>query len=113
MLPTQILHLLTCFVHSFFEAMFICLFISLSVFFPRLRPSSPQDAGGGAVVPSGQRFLLKWSVPLGLVEQVEFGSSEEMGDSAPFPAPHSGEKLVINAKPSTSLTRTRSYQERI
>ncbi|XP_060789304.1 rho guanine nucleotide exchange factor 10 isoform X3 [Neoarius graeffei] len=64
---------------------------------PNLR--SPQD-GGGAVVPSGQRFLLKWSVPLSLVELVEFGSSEEMGDSAPFPAPHSGEKVVINAKPN-------------
>ncbi|XP_053489679.1 rho guanine nucleotide exchange factor 10 isoform X1 [Ictalurus furcatus] len=64
---------------------------------PNLR--SPQD-GGGAVVPSGQRFLLKWSVPLSLVEPVEFGSSEEMGDSAPFPAPHSGEKVVVNAKPN-------------
>ncbi|XP_026999892.1 rho guanine nucleotide exchange factor 10 isoform X1 [Tachysurus fulvidraco] len=64
---------------------------------PNLR--SPQD-GGGAVVPSGQRFLLKWSVPLSLVELVEFGASEEMGDSAPFPAPHSGEKVVINAMPN-------------
>ncbi|TSS85054.1 Rho guanine nucleotide exchange factor 10 [Bagarius yarrelli] len=64
---------------------------------PNLR--SPQD-GGGAIVPSGQRFLLKWSVPLSLVDLVEFGSSEEIGDSAPFPAPHSGEKVVINAKPS-------------
>ncbi|XP_047013834.1 rho guanine nucleotide exchange factor 10 isoform X2 [Ictalurus punctatus] len=64
---------------------------------PNLR--SPQD-GGGAVVPSGQRFLLKWSVPLSLVEPVEFGSSEEMGDSVPFPALHSGEKVVVNAKPN-------------
>uniref|UniRef100_A0AAR2J368 Rho guanine nucleotide exchange factor 10 n=1 Tax=Pygocentrus nattereri TaxID=42514 RepID=A0AAR2J368_PYGNA len=47
-----------------------------------------------------QRFLLKWSVPLSLVELVEFGSSEEMGDSTRFPAPHSGEKVVINAKPN-------------
>uniref|UniRef100_A0A673L068 Rho guanine nucleotide exchange factor 10 n=1 Tax=Sinocyclocheilus rhinocerous TaxID=307959 RepID=A0A673L068_9TELE len=50
-------------------------------------------------VPSGQRFLLKWSVPLSLVEVVEFGSSEEMGDSR-FPPSHSGDKFVINAKPS-------------
>ncbi|XP_062862947.1 rho guanine nucleotide exchange factor 10 isoform X2 [Trichomycterus rosablanca] len=64
---------------------------------PNLR--SPQD-GGGALVPSGQRFLLKWSVPLSLVEPVEFGSSEEVRDSAPFPAPHSGEKVVVNAKPN-------------
>ncbi|KAL7861491.1 hypothetical protein SRHO_G00129320 [Serrasalmus rhombeus] len=68
---------------------------------PNLR--SPQEGGSGGVsaaVPSGQRFLLKWSVPLSLVELVEFGSSEEMGDSARFPAPHSGEKVVINAKPN-------------
>uniref|UniRef100_A0A672P0B9 Rho guanine nucleotide exchange factor 10 n=1 Tax=Sinocyclocheilus grahami TaxID=75366 RepID=A0A672P0B9_SINGR len=50
-------------------------------------------------VPSGQRFLLKWSVPLSLVEVVEFGSSEEMGDSR-FPPSHSGDKVVINAKPN-------------
>uniref|UniRef100_A0A8C2FIQ9 Rho guanine nucleotide exchange factor 10 n=1 Tax=Cyprinus carpio TaxID=7962 RepID=A0A8C2FIQ9_CYPCA len=50
-------------------------------------------------VPSGQRFLLKWSVPLSFVEVVEFGSSEEMGDSR-FPPSHSGDKVVINAKPN-------------
>uniref|UniRef100_A0A671MGQ0 Rho guanine nucleotide exchange factor 10-like n=1 Tax=Sinocyclocheilus anshuiensis TaxID=1608454 RepID=A0A671MGQ0_9TELE len=50
-------------------------------------------------VPSGQRFLLKWSVPLSLVEVVEFGSSEEMGDSR-FPLSHSGDKVIINAKPN-------------
>ncbi|KAG9268301.1 rho guanine nucleotide exchange factor 10 [Astyanax mexicanus] len=55
-------------------------------------------ATGG--LPSGQHFLLKWSVPLSLVELVEFGSSEEIGDSARFPAPHSGDKVVINAKPN-------------
>uniref|UniRef100_A0A672NYD1 Rho guanine nucleotide exchange factor 10 n=1 Tax=Sinocyclocheilus grahami TaxID=75366 RepID=A0A672NYD1_SINGR len=54
---------------------------------------------GGEGVPSGQRFLLKWSVPLSLVEVVEFGSSEEMGDSR-FPPSHSGDKVVINAKPN-------------
>uniref|UniRef100_A0A8C2JW43 Rho guanine nucleotide exchange factor 10 n=1 Tax=Cyprinus carpio TaxID=7962 RepID=A0A8C2JW43_CYPCA len=54
---------------------------------------------GGEGVPSGQRFLLKWSVPLSLVEVVEFGSSEEMGDSH-FPPLHSGDKVVINAKPN-------------
>uniref|UniRef100_A0A8C1UXI8 Rho guanine nucleotide exchange factor 10 n=1 Tax=Cyprinus carpio TaxID=7962 RepID=A0A8C1UXI8_CYPCA len=50
-------------------------------------------------VPPGQRFLLKWSVPLSFVEVVEFGSSEEMGDSR-FPPSHSGDKVVINAKPN-------------
>ncbi|XP_052437154.1 rho guanine nucleotide exchange factor 10-like isoform X3 [Carassius gibelio] len=68
---------------------------------PNRRPS--QDGvnvgAGGEGVPSGQRFLLKWSVPLSLVEVVEFGSSEEMGDSR-FPPSHSGDKVVINAKPN-------------
>ncbi|XP_035388735.1 rho guanine nucleotide exchange factor 10 isoform X2 [Electrophorus electricus] len=62
---------------------------------------SPLDgAGGGGGGPSGQRFLLKWSVPLSLVEVVEFGSTEDMGDSASYPAPHSGDKVVINAQPN-------------
>ncbi|XP_051724415.1 rho guanine nucleotide exchange factor 10 isoform X3 [Ctenopharyngodon idella] len=68
---------------------------------PNQRPS--QDGvsvgTGGEGVPSGQRFLLKWSVPLSLVEVVEFGSSEEIGDSR-FPPLHSGDKVVINAKPN-------------
>uniref|UniRef100_A0A8C9RDY0 Rho guanine nucleotide exchange factor 10 n=1 Tax=Scleropages formosus TaxID=113540 RepID=A0A8C9RDY0_SCLFO len=50
--------------------------------------------------PSWQRFLLKWSVPLSFVDVVEFGSSEDTGDSCRFPAPHSGEKVVVNAKPN-------------
>ncbi|KAI7804391.1 rho guanine nucleotide exchange factor 10 [Triplophysa rosa] len=65
---------------------------------------SSQDGGsvgaGGESLPTGQRFLLKWSVPLSLVEVVEFGSGEEMGDSARFPPSHSGGKVVINAKPN-------------
>ncbi|XP_066527562.1 rho guanine nucleotide exchange factor 10 isoform X2 [Hoplias malabaricus] len=67
---------------------------------PNLR--SPQEGvvGVSVGVPSGQRFLLKWSVPLSLVELVEFGSSEEVGDSTRFTAPHSGEKVIINAKPN-------------
>ncbi|XP_021328851.1 rho guanine nucleotide exchange factor 10 isoform X2 [Danio rerio] len=68
---------------------------------PNRRPS--QDGvsvgAGGEGVPSGQRFLLKWSVPLSFVEVVEFGSSEEMVDSR-FPPSHSGDKVVINAKPN-------------
>uniref|UniRef100_A0A4W6E651 Rho guanine nucleotide exchange factor 10 n=1 Tax=Lates calcarifer TaxID=8187 RepID=A0A4W6E651_LATCA len=46
------------------------------------------------------KFLLKWSVPLSFVEVLEFGSSEDMADNSRYPAPHSGEKVVINAKPS-------------
>uniref|UniRef100_A0A3B4UAR6 Rho guanine nucleotide exchange factor 10 n=1 Tax=Seriola dumerili TaxID=41447 RepID=A0A3B4UAR6_SERDU len=47
-----------------------------------------------------QGFLLKWSVPLSFVEVLEFGSSEDMADNSRYPTPHSGEKVVINAKPN-------------
>lgn len=66
-----------------------------------------QDGSGSSGTQLDQRFLLKWSVPLSLVEVVEFGSSEDMADNGPFPAAHSGEKVVINAKPSESH---RSFQ---
>uniref|UniRef100_A0A3B4YL55 Rho guanine nucleotide exchange factor 10 n=1 Tax=Seriola lalandi dorsalis TaxID=1841481 RepID=A0A3B4YL55_SERLL len=46
------------------------------------------------------KFLLKWSVPLSFVEVLEFGSSEDMADNSRYPTPHSGEKVVINAKPN-------------
>ncbi|XP_062378874.1 rho guanine nucleotide exchange factor 10 isoform X2 [Sardina pilchardus] len=59
---------------------------------------SPQEGGGAPT--SGQKFLLKWSVPLSFVEVLEFGSSEDMGDAGRFHTPHSGEKVVINAKPN-------------
>nr|XP_040055874.1 rho guanine nucleotide exchange factor 10 isoform X2 [Gasterosteus aculeatus aculeatus] len=55
---------------------------------------------GSGNVPLDQKFLLKWSVPLSFVEVLEFGSSEDMADSSRYPASHSGEKVVINAKPN-------------
>ncbi|KAJ8371943.1 hypothetical protein AAFF_G00298550 [Aldrovandia affinis] len=57
-----------------------------------------QDSGGGASV--GHKLLLKWSVPLSLVEVVEFGSSEEAATAGRFLPPHSGENVVINARPN-------------
>uniref|UniRef100_A0A3P8TTE3 Rho guanine nucleotide exchange factor 10 n=1 Tax=Amphiprion percula TaxID=161767 RepID=A0A3P8TTE3_AMPPE len=57
---------------------------------PNIRGNAPLD----------QKFLLKWSVPLSFVEVLEFGSSEDMADNSRYPAPHSGEKVVINAKPN-------------
>lgn len=64
------------------------------------------DGSGSGNVPLGQKFLLKWSVPLSFVDVVEFGSSEDMGDNSRFtPQPHSGEKVVVNAKPSTSQSQ--------
>uniref|UniRef100_A0A8C4E7L5 Rho guanine nucleotide exchange factor 10 n=1 Tax=Dicentrarchus labrax TaxID=13489 RepID=A0A8C4E7L5_DICLA len=63
--------------------------------------ATPNIRGSGSGnSPQDQKFLLKWSVPLSFVEVLEFGSSDDMADSTHFPTPHSGEKVVINAKPS-------------
>uniref|UniRef100_A0A096MAX9 Rho guanine nucleotide exchange factor 10 n=1 Tax=Poecilia formosa TaxID=48698 RepID=A0A096MAX9_POEFO len=63
--------------------------------------ATPNIRGSGSGnAPFDQKFLLKWSVPLNFVEVLEFGSSEEMVDNSRYPAPHSGEKVVINAKPN-------------
>ncbi|XP_068577726.1 rho guanine nucleotide exchange factor 10 isoform X2 [Cebidichthys violaceus] len=61
-----------------------------------------QDGSGsvGGNAPLDQKFLLKWSVPLSFVEVLEFGSSEDMADNSHYPTSHSGEKVVINAKPN-------------
>lgn len=58
------------------------------------------NGGSSSSSPLDQRFLLKWSVPLSFVEVLEFGSSEDVADSNHYLTPHSGEKVVINAKPS-------------
>ncbi|XP_038585833.1 rho guanine nucleotide exchange factor 10 isoform X2 [Micropterus salmoides] len=58
------------------------------------------SGGGSGNAPIDQKFLLKWSVPLSFVEVLEFGSSEDMADNSHYPTPHSGEKVVINAKPN-------------
>ncbi|XP_064304023.1 rho guanine nucleotide exchange factor 10 isoform X5 [Phalacrocorax carbo] len=49
---------------------------------------------------TGQRYLLKWSVPLGQVEVIEYGSSEGQGDNCRFPPQHSAENVIINSKPN-------------
>ncbi|NWS75152.1 ARHGA factor, partial [Crotophaga sulcirostris] len=49
---------------------------------------------------TGQRYLLKWSVPLGQVEVIEYGSSESQGENCRFPPQHSAENVVINTKPN-------------
>ena len=69
--------------------------------YPLLLSRCQDGSGSGSGnVPPDQKFLLKWSVPLSFVEVLEFGSSEDMADSSRYPAAHSGEKVVINAKPS-------------
>ncbi|CAL8285872.1 unnamed protein product [Lota lota] len=70
---------------------------------PNIRCSQDGSGGASASASPGHKFLLKWSVPLGLADVVEFGSSEDVPDTGRHPAAHhhhSGEKVVINAKPS-------------
>ncbi|XP_017274289.1 rho guanine nucleotide exchange factor 10 isoform X2 [Kryptolebias marmoratus] len=68
---------------------------------PNIRCQDGSGSGSGSgKAPLDQKFLLKWSVPLSFVEVLEFGSSEDMVDSSRYPAPHSGEKVVIIAKPN-------------
>ncbi|XP_056151253.1 rho guanine nucleotide exchange factor 10 isoform X2 [Lampris incognitus] len=67
---------------------------------PNIRCSQDGSGSGSSSAPLGQKFLLKWSVPLSLVEVLEFGSSEDMADNSRYPTAHSGERVVINAKPS-------------
>ncbi|XP_039993455.1 rho guanine nucleotide exchange factor 10 isoform X2 [Xiphias gladius] len=66
---------------------------------PNIRCQDGSGSGSGNA-PLDQKFLLKWSVPLSFVEVLEFGSSEDMADSSRYPTAHSGEKVVINAKPN-------------
>uniref|UniRef100_UPI00398F5843 rho guanine nucleotide exchange factor 10 isoform X1 n=1 Tax=Pristiophorus japonicus TaxID=55135 RepID=UPI00398F5843 len=62
--------------------------------------SSRVQYDSSGIMPSGLRYLLKWSVPLKQVEVVEFGNSEDLAEKSRFTPPHSGEKILISAKPS-------------
>lgn len=54
---------------------------------------------GNNIVTESQKYLLKWSVPLGHVEVIEYGESEEQGNPSRFSSVHASEK-VICAKPN-------------
>ncbi|CAH2248535.1 rho guanine nucleotide exchange factor 10 isoform X1 [Pelobates cultripes] len=54
----------------------------------------------GSNMLTSQKYLLKWSVPLGHVDVIEYGESEEHGDQPRFSPMHSAEKVVICAKPN-------------
>ncbi|XP_053566340.1 rho guanine nucleotide exchange factor 10 isoform X2 [Bombina bombina] len=54
---------------------------------------------GSSIVTAGQKYLLKWSVPLGQAEVIEYGESEDQGDQSPFSSLHKVEK-VVNCKPN-------------
>ncbi|XP_072856821.2 rho guanine nucleotide exchange factor 10 isoform X1 [Pogona vitticeps] len=58
---------------------------------------SAHESGG---IVTGQRYLLKWSVPLGHVDVIEYGSSEGQDENCRFSSQHSPENIVVNAKPN-------------
>ncbi|XP_049646279.1 rho guanine nucleotide exchange factor 10 isoform X1 [Suncus etruscus] len=60
---------------------------------------STRSQDGGTATSPGHRYLLKWSVPLGLVEPVECGSSEGAGERGRGPPGDACESLVLAARP--------------
>ncbi|XP_023558395.1 rho guanine nucleotide exchange factor 10 isoform X12 [Octodon degus] len=55
------------------------------------RPSQESHSG------AGQRYLLKWSVPLGHVEVIEYGSGPSVGEHSRHPTAHAPESLAVSA----------------
>ncbi|XP_068388048.1 rho guanine nucleotide exchange factor 10 isoform X5 [Eschrichtius robustus] len=51
----------------------------------------------GALTSTGQRYLLKWSVPLGHVEVIEYGGSEGSGENGRGPVVPASESLAVVA----------------
>uniref|UniRef100_A0A4X1VZN0 Rho guanine nucleotide exchange factor 10 n=2 Tax=Sus scrofa TaxID=9823 RepID=A0A4X1VZN0_PIG len=62
------------------------------------RTSHDSSAG----VSTSQRYLLKWSVPLGHVEVIEYGGDEGVGENGRCPLVHVPESLAVvaSAKPN-------------
>ncbi|XP_032324248.1 rho guanine nucleotide exchange factor 10 isoform X8 [Camelus ferus] len=56
-----------------------------------------------ALTSTSQRYLLKWSVPLGHVEVVEYGGSDGAGESSRCPLVHAPESLAVVASTKPSL----------
>ncbi|XP_077009116.1 rho guanine nucleotide exchange factor 10 isoform X4 [Tamandua tetradactyla] len=64
--------------------------------------SSRTSHESNAIITTTQRYLLKWSVPLGHVEVIEYGNNEGPGDNSRYPSVLSPESLVVvaDAKPN-------------
>ncbi|XP_077704640.1 rho guanine nucleotide exchange factor 10 isoform X1 [Canis aureus] len=62
---------------------------------------SARTSDSSTIMSSSQRYLLKWSVPLGHVEVIEYGSNDGAGESR-CPPVHPPESLAVvaNAKPN-------------
>ncbi|XP_053316335.1 rho guanine nucleotide exchange factor 10 [Spea bombifrons] len=54
---------------------------------------------GSSMLTTGQKYLLKWSVPLGHVQVIEYGDGEDQGGQSLFTSLHSAEKVAC-AKPN-------------
>uniref|UniRef100_A0A4X2KI06 Rho guanine nucleotide exchange factor 10 n=1 Tax=Vombatus ursinus TaxID=29139 RepID=A0A4X2KI06_VOMUR len=52
-------------------------------------------------ISTSQRYLLKWSVPLGHAEVIEYSSGQGQGENSRYPSVHSTESIIVvaNAKP--------------
>ncbi|XP_027622016.1 rho guanine nucleotide exchange factor 10 isoform X3 [Tupaia chinensis] len=55
-----------------------------------------------SIVSTSQRYLLKWSVPLGHVEVIEYGNNQGAGEHSRYQAVHPPESLAVvaNVKPN-------------
>ncbi|XP_027454536.2 rho guanine nucleotide exchange factor 10 isoform X3 [Zalophus californianus] len=62
---------------------------------------SARTSDSNTIMSTSQRYLLKWSVPLGHVEVIEYGSNDGAGENR-CPPVHSPESLAVvaNAKPN-------------
>ncbi|KAG8581814.1 hypothetical protein GDO81_007815 [Engystomops pustulosus] len=56
--------------------------------------ANSRSSNEGSNVATSQKYLLKWSVPLGHVEVIEYGESEEQGNPSRFSSLHAAEKVV-------------------
>ncbi|XP_029789046.1 rho guanine nucleotide exchange factor 10 [Suricata suricatta] len=62
---------------------------------------SARTSDSSTITSSSQRYLLKWSVPLGHVEVIEYGNNEGAGENRCPPVyPPESLAVVANAKPS-------------
>lgn len=57
-------------------------------------PASRSASHDSSAATSGQRYLLKWSVPLGQVEVVEYGGGEGTAEGGRCPAGPAPENLL-------------------
>ncbi|ELK10066.1 Rho guanine nucleotide exchange factor 10 [Pteropus alecto] len=82
------------------------LFMLSDVLMCATATARPAHDSNALVSAGSQRYLLKWSVPLGHVEVLEYGGDEAAGEHSTGPTAHSPESLAVvaNAKPHQLCT---------